>query len=208
MVLTIRCDVYGAHGEDADVVVRVALDRSGVKRAASLAGRIATIVSTEDDLGMTTAQIGEVARAFQEMERLLVDDPGDEIRLGQFLDRFLTLRAVVASRGEYRMCAADLAVDFPLARAVAYILCDLIDVAEHMGVGDGPDARIAVEPDDGNLIIAMCVAGMSGGPVPSMAGLNALKRAEGLVHSIGGSFARGIREGEMLFGIGLPVADV
>jgi len=204
-----RIHVHGceASGEDVEIVTRIALDRVGARRAASLAARMAAAASRDIDAAFFASEIGEIARASETMELMLTSDPGGEVRLGLYLDRFLCLRSTIAERGEFRLSTVDFAVDFSLARAAAYILCDLISVIERPDATDGPDVKIAIERQDDRLLLAMSSEDMAEFPVVSMAGSRALRRAEHLVHSIGGTLTRGMREGRMLFAVGLPVTD-
>ncbi|AOW25307.1 hypothetical protein [Sphingomonas melonis] len=57
------------------------------------------------------------------------------------------------------------------------------------------------------MLIAVVARDAESGPMWTMTGSEALRRAERLVHGIGGSLTRGFQDGEMLFGIGIPVED-
>lgn len=194
------------HQDDADVLVAVSLDRSGAVRASLLAARLATIASMSPGLPDGRG-LGETVQALDALERLLITDGGQTVELASFLERFVELRAIVAGRGRFRLSTIDVTVAFALARYVGYVVCDLVTVVETMRTSDEPDVRIAVHPDGDKLVIAVAADISCAAAVPDLAGARALKRVESLVHSVGGGLARGIRSGDMLFGVTLPVVD-
>ncbi|MBW6528541.1 hypothetical protein KZ813_16990 [Sphingomonas sp. RHCKR7] len=193
------------HAEDADILVAISLDRAGAERAALLTARMAAVISEAPAGGSSVA---EVARALAAIEKLLARGAGRLIRLDSFVNRFVGLRAIVARRGVFRVSVADVEADAALARSIGYILCDLVAVIETMAIREPPDVRIAVHPDDGQLVIAVAVDVSSDAAVLNLAGARALARVERLVASVGGSLVRGVRFGDTLFGATIPVADV
>lgn len=188
--------------------LRDALVAEAGARAARLAARFERRLEGGGDAGETLRSMGVMARSSTALERHLACGRPGAVGASAFLERFANLRAMAAGRPMRLLTSIpDLQVDRDLARCVAMVVCELVEVVELSQVAP-PDLMLALEERAGDVVLALAAVGGDAHPVPTGDGAAALRRAERLVEAAGGGLTRGVRDGMMLVGVALPVRAV
>lgn len=188
--------------------LRAAIALDACARAERLAVRLSRLLPQAAEPGETLSSVGTMVRSSVELERHL--GPGAVAVVGgsSYLDRFATLRAMSSGAPmRLRTSVRDVRLDRDLARCVAMVVCELIEVVE-LAQDRPPDLMFAAEEEDGSLVVALAAIDGESHPVPTCEGALAFRRAERLVEACGGGLTRGVRDGMMLFGMAFPVTTV
>lgn len=201
-----RIWMEGVAAADDEMIaaVRRVLDAAAARRASMLADQVVSLLPAASPRpgGMETLE--DFCRASAAMEGLLLEG-SRKMPLGSFVDRMLSLRGTTASPASIRVSVGEVDVEFDVARAVWFLLSDLLEAAECMH-GEGElEVLVAIEPEPRCLFTAFAVGGRDEAPVSTLSGSRALARVMRLASSLGGGFARGTRDGMMIFGVTLPV---
>lgn len=185
-----------------------AISAATSSRAERLAARVVRRLQAGGADDEVLSSMGVMARSSMELERHLAAAGDDAIEAFSFLERFVHLRTMSAGRPmRVRTSIPDLGLSRDLARCVALVLCELVEVVE-LAQTSPPDLMLALEERERDLVVALAAVGGDAHPVPTGDGAAALRRAEHLVEAHGGGLTRGVRDRMMLVGLSLPVRAI